>query len=248
MFLSRCRHLWRVVSLGMMCGVALGGCAYGLGTGSVIKGSGTLKTETIPVKGFNAVLLSGVGQLVIQQTGTESLTISAEDNLLPLIDVSVQGTTLTIRNQSGTTLQPTQPLQYLLTVKDLNSIGLSGAGGVTITQFKTATLAVTLKGVGNAALNGLTISDLSVAMSGTGSVVMGGQTQHQVVTCSGVGVYNAANLASHTATIQLSGTGNATVRVSDSLDVTITGVGSLTYLGNPTVTKHITGVGKVHQG
>ena len=242
------RHLWRSLLLIVIFSMALGGCAYGLGTGSVIKGSGTLKTETLPAKGFNAVLLSGVGQLMIQQTGTESLTISAEDNLLPLIDASVQGTTLIIRTQSGTTLQPTQPIQYVLTVKDLNSIGLSGAGGVTITQFKTTALAVTLKGVGNATLSGLTISDLSVAMSGSGSMVLGGQTQSQAVTCSGVGSYNAANLASHTATVQLSGVGNATVRVSDSLDVTISGVGSLTYLGNPTVTKHITGVGKVHQG
>ena len=214
----------------------------------MIKGSGILKTETLPVKGFNAVLLTGVGQLVIQQTGTESLTVSAEDNFLPLISASVQGTMLTIRMQAGTTLQPTQPLQYFLTVKDLNSIGLGGAGGVTITQFKTTALAVTLKGVGNITLSGLTLNTFSVAMSGTGNVVVGGQTQSQTVRCSGVGSYNAANLASHTATVQLSGVGNATVRVSDSLDVTIAGVGDLTYLGSPTITQHITGTGKVQKG
>jgi len=50
---------------------------------SVTKGSGRVVTETREVGGFTKVELSGSGELTIEKTGTESLSISAEDNLLP---------------------------------------------------------------------------------------------------------------------------------------------------------------------
>ena len=53
---------------------ALAGC----GQFERIKGSGTIKTETRLVQGFTAVDLSGTGDVVIEQTGTESLTISTD--------------------------------------------------------------------------------------------------------------------------------------------------------------------------
>ena len=50
---------------------------------SATKGSGQLAAEARQVSGFTKVELTGVGELTIEQTGAESLTISAEDNLLP---------------------------------------------------------------------------------------------------------------------------------------------------------------------
>lgn len=227
---------------------ALGGCAYGLGTGNVVKGSGILKTETVPVNNITALLFGGLGTVQIAQTGIETLTITAEDNILPQINAGMQGTTLNIHNQLDTTLQPTKPIIYVLTVKDLSAITLSGVGSITTAQFKTTNLSLSMSGAGNVGLSGLTVTQLSASLSGSGNVMLSGQAHSQDVTCSGVGSYDASSLASQTATMRLSGVGSAKVRVSDALDVTISGVGSLTYYGNPTVTKHITGVGSVMQG
>jgi hypothetical protein len=60
---------------------------------SVTRGSGQLTTESRPVSGFTKVELSGTGELTIEQTGTESLTISAEDNILPRLTSEVSGDT-----------------------------------------------------------------------------------------------------------------------------------------------------------
>jgi hypothetical protein len=67
------RH--RVV-LALLAVLLLAGC-------TITRGSGQLSSESRQVSGFTKVELSGSGELKIEQTGTESLTISAEDNVLP---------------------------------------------------------------------------------------------------------------------------------------------------------------------
>src|SRR3954452_19692731 len=61
-----------------------------------VQGSGNLRTETRSVSGFTAVDLSEQGHLVIEQNGTEGLTITAEDNILPLLTSNVSGDRLVL--------------------------------------------------------------------------------------------------------------------------------------------------------
>ncbi len=49
---------------------------------TTIVGSGRVVTEARPVQGFTAVSVSGGVNLIIEQTGVESLAITAEDNIL----------------------------------------------------------------------------------------------------------------------------------------------------------------------
>jgi hypothetical protein len=65
--------------------VALGLAACQAGPLSIVHGSGNLQTETRTVRGFNEVELRDEGTLVIEQGAAESLTIAAEDNILPLL-------------------------------------------------------------------------------------------------------------------------------------------------------------------
>jgi hypothetical protein len=228
--------------------LALAGCgSFVFGPG--VAGSGHVKTESRSVSGFDTVSLSGVGDLTIQQTGTESLTITTDDNLLPLITTEVTGTRLVIGLKPGTTnLQPTHGIQYRLTVKNLRNLQISGAGTVKAGPLQTDTLTVADSGAGTITIANLTTGDLQVTLSGAGVVTVSGQTTSQEVTLSGVGSYHARNLASQTANLQLSGAGNAEVQVSQTLTVTVSGAGSVTYYGNPTVTQHVSGAGSVTHG
>ena len=71
-----------------------------------IKGSGKVITEPRTVSGFNAVLLKGAGALTIEENGTESLTISADDNLLPYVTAEVSGGRLTLSTKDNTSISP----------------------------------------------------------------------------------------------------------------------------------------------
>ncbi|MGB5817698.1 MAG: hypothetical protein WBI27_21110, partial [Thermoanaerobaculia bacterium] len=57
------------------------------GPGAIVVGSGVTVTETRAVSGISGVSISGVGLLIIEQTGSESLTVTAEENILPLLTV-----------------------------------------------------------------------------------------------------------------------------------------------------------------
>lgn len=62
---------------------------------------------------------------------------------------------------------------------------------------------------------------------------------------SGSGEYHASALATKTALVQISSSGNAELMVSDVLQVQISGSGTLRYSGDPRVTQDATGSGKV---
>jgi hypothetical protein len=205
--------------------LALGIALLLLAACSTTGGSGQLATTQREVSGFTKVELSGQGDLTIEQTGTESLTISAEENLLPLLTSDVSGDTLVLGTKPNTTIVPSQPITYSVTVKDLNGLAVSGSG--TISAPKLAT------------------TDLATKISGSGTITVNGAANDQNLEISGSGRYQAEGLTSKTVKARISGSGNATVMATDVLDVAISGSGSLTYSGNPEVKQEISGSGKL---
>jgi Putative auto-transporter adhesin, head GIN domain len=192
---------------------------------SVTKGSGQVVTETREVSGFTKVELSGSAELTIEKTGTESLSISAEDNLLPQLTSDVSGDTLILGTKPNTSILPTKPITYSVTVKDLTGMAVSGSGSVRVSNLMT--------------------NSLSSKISGSGTITASGAVNDQDVDISGSGRYQAEQMTSKAVKAQISGSGNASVLASDTLDVTISGSGTLTYSGDPKVTQEISGSGKL---
>ena len=60
------------------------------GGAETIQGSGNVTSESRNVSNFNEVELQGIGNLTVQQTGSESLTIEAEENIIPYLKTEVQ--------------------------------------------------------------------------------------------------------------------------------------------------------------
>jgi hypothetical protein len=192
---------------------------------SIATGSGTNATENRPVSGFSNVELSGSGELIIEQTGTESLTIEADDNLLPLLTSEVSGDTLHLGVRPNTSLRPRTPIIYRLTVSQLAGLELSGSSAVTASKIQA--------------------DRLRVEISGSGRITVTGDVVDQELEISGSGGYRADQLLSRTLRARISGSGNADVNVTESLDVDISGSGSLTYQGDPRVSQQISGSGEL---
>ena len=196
-------------------------------TDSVVTGSGTLRTESRDVDGFSTIELTGSGDVIIEQEGTESLSIEAEDNLLPDLTSDVSNGTLRLGTKEGVDLEPTLPVTYRVTVEDLAGLQLSGSGSVTAA--------------------GITTPSISIDISGSGDVTVDGTADRQTVTISGSGDYSARDLLSRNASAEISGSGNVTVNALDVLDAEISGSGNATYTGNPQVSQHISGSGELRR-
>jgi Putative auto-transporter adhesin, head GIN domain len=187
--------------------------------------SGKSTSEARNVSGFSGVTLATSGDLTIEQGSTESLTITSDDNLLPYLTSDVTGNKLTLGAKERTKLRGN--IHYRLTAKNLNSIELTGSGSIDAT--------------------GIHADRLTVMIAGSGSLSITGSADQQEVTVAGSGSYHGGDLKTKTATVNLMGSGNADLAVSDKLNVTINGSGSIKYSGDPVVTKALHGSGSIHK-
>ncbi|MDP9379318.1 MAG: DUF2807 domain-containing protein [Chloroflexota bacterium] len=209
-----------------------------------MRGSANVVTEAREVRGFDAVRLSGSGILTIEQGGEESLTIEAEDNIMPLIETRIEGNRLNIGYRNGTAdPRPTQPIRFYLGAKELRSIESSGSGQIRSACLSSERLDVRISGSGQVMLESVSVSRLELVISGSGRFTAGGEAGSQRVTISGSGSYDGAGVSCASAEVVVSGSGRVTLRVSDSLNVVITGSGVVEYAGNPRVSQVVSGSG-----
>jgi hypothetical protein len=198
------------------------GCAFSLnGT----RGSGVLKTEIREVTPFSTISFKSVGKLKIQQTGKESLTIIADENILPILESRVSDQTLYINNVNPSSIDPTNPIEFIVEVKNLENLDTKAVGSIEVKDIQGKRLSVSLDGVGSMAIAGnVDVLDLEL---------------------SGVGSFNGEELKSKQATVRNKGVGSAVVNVSEQLDASASGIGAIEYIGSPQVTESVKGLGGI---
>lgn len=214
----------------------------------VVKGSGTLATETRSIGDFNAIQLDGAGQLVITQGDTVALQIEAEDNILPNLKSTVEGSTLVLGFQDHfwqKSLLPTESITYSLVVTDLNAITFNGAGDMDMNLLDTDTLSITVNGAAQANITDLTADSLVIQINGTGNVWISGEVNSQVLGIDGAGTIQNGDLKTAKTVITANGLGIATVWATDSLEVTFNGGGTLNYFGEPAIIQNINGAANI---
>jgi hypothetical protein len=216
-------------------------CKWAVG---FVRGSGNVITEGRDVSDFRKVHLSGTGNLIITQGELESLTIEADDNIIPIIETDVSGAELDIGFKRGYTFIPSTAIKFHLTVVDLDEISLNGAGNIDCEGFETKVLQFDVSGAGDLDFD-LDAERVEVIISGAGNIILSGQVDSQEIEIDGAGKYNGEDLESSECVITVSGAGSATVNVSELLDVEINGIGNVYYIGSPSVTQDISGLGKV---
>lgn len=210
-----------------------------------LAGSGKIVSEKRDVHGFRQVELSGSGQLTISQGDAESLTIEADDNILPKIRTDIQGDRLRIGIERGVSIRPTAPVRYNLVMPDLTGLELSGSGKIIAKPFRCRDLTVDISGSGDIRFDQLTADNLRAEINGSGNVHIPGKATHQEVQISGSGSYDARGLESSSAKVSIDGSGDSTLWVHDDLSVNISGSGNVEFYGSPNITKSVSGSGRV---
>jgi hypothetical protein len=211
-----------------------------------VRGSGKVVSEKREVRGIDEVRLEGTGDLSIRQGNEESLTIEAEDNILPKIRTSVEGRRLIIGVERGISIRPTSTIRYNLVVLQLSALNLSGSGRISAGPLQSADFRVQLPGSGTISLDQLNANSLRAEILGSGQIQVAGRVARQEVRISGSGDYKGKGLESQSADVSISGSGRSTLWVHDNLSADISGSGGISYYGNPNVEKSISGSGGIH--
>lgn len=184
-------------------------------------GSGHLATEARPVGGFTGVVVSGAGWVIIEQTGAESLHVTAEDNILPFVRTEVRDRRLILRLERGVSINTIHGVEYRVTVADLTEIEASGASRVELVHVDTP--------------------ELTARLSGASSYTALGVADLHSIDLSGASRCEAGDLVSEEVTASLSGASYGLVRVQDRLIATASGASVLEYIGRPAVEATVSG-------
>jgi hypothetical protein len=246
------KKLFLSVSLLVFTSLVINSCSLtgGSGLGGGVPGSGNLQTETREIGAFEAVSIEYPGaEITVQQGNKETIEIEADDNLLPQLSTEVVSGRLTVKNMETdwkSIVNPSQPVKIDVTVKDLNEIELSApVGNLELNGLQADTLKLVLSGGAQIKINGIQVNLLDTDLSGAGDIQASGAANEINLVLSGLGNFDATDLNTNKATIELSGMGSATVRVEEDLTATLTGAGSIQYYGHPHVEQNVTGAGSI---
>jgi len=190
-----------------------------------IQGNGHIKTDERPISAFANIDVRGAFT-VEWQSGSPTLRIITDENLLPYIDSNVSGDTLHLRTREQ--IRPTHGIRVVISSPTRVGARISGAVKLTAKQLSGPRFALEARGASRVALGG-NIDELLADMTGASELA-------------------ASALQTKTAEISTTGAGNAEIAVTETLKVAITGAGKVQYSGNPaTIEKHVTGAGSIRR-
>lgn len=210
-----------------------------------VKGNGTIRTQARPATGFTAVALGLPAQVDIKQGNAEGVTIEADDNLLPLIETTVQHGSLEIKLPRNTLLIPSKPIKVVVQAKQIDSLAIGGSGTIAADALKAARLQLDLGGSGAFDIRGLRADHVVVAVGGSGNVTLAGMAGRASIAIGGSGNVDAASLVADEAEVSIAGSGDTALAVRSSLQATIAGSGGIRYSGDPSVAQTVVGSGRV---
>ncbi len=210
-------------------------CSYTVTTTSLpeIVGSNILGEwrKDLNAQNLDSVELRALGSLVITRGEEDSLSATADDNIVHLLKSRVEGTKLFLYMESDKSIHTSNPISYRLIVPyNPSSLIVSGSGTIVIDHVN----------IDNA-------TPFSCRINGQGDIcVEAGNVVNQKVVISGQGSYKASKLKTAHTTVVISGQGDAEVQATETLHATVSGQGDCTYSGNPKrVTTRISGQGSV---
>jgi carbon monoxide dehydrogenase subunit G len=218
------------------------GCSITINSQPPVTGSGVPLTETRSIENFESLSLATSADIVVTCGEEPSLTITGDDNLLPLITTNVVGNRLEIECDQN--IRPRTQTTVQLTVPTLSSVSISGSGDITVKGMAATDADFSISGSGSIG-GDIAANSLDVSIAGNGDVTCTGSVPRIDISVAGSGDVNLMNVAADNVEVSIAGSGAVAVNAEKSLDVSIVGSGDVTYSGSAQVSKSILGSGSI---
>jgi hypothetical protein len=190
-----------------------------------VRGSGVLETRTLDLQNFEKVRIDGVADMVIHAGKSFSVQLTAEDNVIDLVDVQVRRGELIVE-ENDFNFDTDEGVQLTIEMPVLAAIRIDGVGNIEVFDLENEELRVDVDGVGNISVEGTT-ERLDVQVDGVGEVMLG-------------------DLVAQDVDVSLDGVGDVTIHVERTLRANVDGMGSLKYYGDPEIVREsVDGFGRI---
>ncbi len=210
--------------------------------------------ESRSVATFTGVEYAIPGTLHLRQGDDRSVEVAAPQEVLDEIETTVDGEVLEISNGDdsglldqlfGTDGLDTDRIDVHVTAPTLNELNVAGTGrAVAETTIEGDALSLNLAGSGGLDLE-VETNELSLQVAGSGTGTVRGQTRALDLNIAGSGDLQGTSLMAQRADVEIAGSGDAELNVTDHLSAQIFGSGDVRYRGDPTVETSMFGSGEV---
>ncbi len=189
-----------------------------------IIGSGNPTSELRDVPNFTKVSSEGVFEVNIVQGETQSVEVTADDNVMRRVKTKVVNNELRLYLDGDSFSNIS--IGAKITVPQLNGLNNSGIGNINAQNIDVA-------------------NSITVLNSGTAKITISGSAESLSVFNEGSGSFLGFDFIVDAVTANNSGSGSIEVFCDENLDATISGSGIVFYKGDPTVNVSISGSGQV---
>lgn len=208
-------------------------------------GSGKVISEERQVSGINRISIGSSMNLFIEQTGSESVRIEADDNVIPYVTTQKTGGELAIRLKS-VSFGSIHPINCYVTVKDLSKIKVSSSATVKCDDLKTENFSIEMASSSKGALI-VHVTKLDLNIGSSADITLSGEAVSQDIKLGSSGKLEAYNLVSKDCKIVAQSSGYANINVSEKLDAQVSSSAQVNYKGDPEINSKISSSGSLNK-
>ena len=192
--------------------IACNACIFHMnGFGVTAKGSGNIINDSRELTDFHTVEIVGRVDADITSGESFSCNVQGDDNLVPLVKMTVTNNTLEISTEGNYSTK--NPLIVYLTMPVLDKAKIIGSGDMTISDVTKDKVILTITGSGDITSSG-SVGILEAVVSGSGDLSL-------------------RNLQADHVNVTINGSGDAEVWAKQSISAQVNGSGDIVYTGNP---------------
>ena len=198
-----------------------------------VRGSGVIRSERRQAQPFKELEVSGGLDVVFRQSKETTVTIDADDNLLPLVRTRSVGERLVIEVTSRSGVDPTRPIHVVLTGPVLEKVDASGGVDLVLESGTGRTLAIEAGGGVELSAPGLDADTVTVRASGGVVLSMSGRAKAVVWDVSGGATVKARALQAQKVTVDASGGCSLELAAAEAVTGEISGGVNVVVHGDP---------------
>lgn len=202
-----------------------------------INGDGNVKKESRQVNDFTGVLVSGSINVDLSYGNSNSISVEADENLLPYIETVVENGNLVVKTKDKVAIRSKNKMVVHASLTKLTRLRVSGSGNITgngdfSNDSKTE---IAVSGSGNINIGINSFNETKINISGSGNVTLRGRSTNNIdATISGSGNIDCSEVSCNDVFAHVSGSGNIKVYANRSIDARVSGSGNIYYKGSAT--------------
>ncbi len=195
---------------------------------------------------FTGIRVSSGIDVYLKQTGSESITVEADENLHEYILTEIRDGVLHVYSDAN--IREAEMKRVYVTMKDIRSLKTSSAGDLIGESPVTAgVLELSASSAGDIKLE-LKAETVNIDISSSGDMTLSGEADIMDASLSSAGDLNAYGLTVREAEISVSSAGDADITVTEKLKARASSAGDINYRGDPKyIDAHSSSAGGIHR-